>query len=300
MWRALTSLLKNEISTWTTGWDEYDGTQWTLILFLEGAFMVYLTMLATALVKPKARKLIYLALYMYAWMTGTYKGSNQAQIKSMNVIVGMFIAELHAEYGSRATSILPTPVPAIMILCGMFMAGYPQDVPHHAPWSNAMMRFMQPFVPKETDVRRYWDHLGAATVMMGVFHSRNARRVLTSPVFNFLGRVSFPVYLLHNQLIKSVLTWMVYLPSAMNPPVNEKGEQQDLVRGSTTHIFVAIAIFYWILYRLALMWTQTIDPWCGKLVNMMTDWAYGEGSPIHKPALVTHSPRPDEKQQRPE
>ncbi|KAF2835730.1 hypothetical protein M501DRAFT_941567 [Patellaria atrata CBS 101060] len=285
VWKALKSLTKAEISAWTTGWNEYDGTQWTLILFLEGAFMVYLTMLATVLCKPRARKLVYFLLYAYSWMTGEIK----AQIKCLNIIVGMVLAEAQSEYGSRATSILPTPVPSLLIILGMFMAGYPQDVPHHAPWSNAMTRFLHPLVPSGTDVRRYWDHLGAATVMIGVFHSKNARKVLTSPLFNFLGRVSFPVYLLHNQLIKSVLTWMIYLPSAMNPPVNEKGEQQDLQRGSLTHVLVAIAIFYWILYRLAYFWVQNIDPVLARAVDRMTEWAYGEGSPIYKPVLATHN-----------
>lgn len=49
-----------------------------------------------------------------------------------------------------------------------------------------MARFMHELVPKDADVRRYWDSLGASSVLLGIFFSRNARRVLTSPVFNFL------------------------------------------------------------------------------------------------------------------
>ena len=85
-------------------------------------------------------------------------------------------------------------------------------------------------------------------------------------------------------MIKTVLTWMIYLPSAMNPPKNEKGETMDLQRGTTTHIFLAIAVFYYILYRAALLWTQYVDPVCANMVNAATKWAYGE------PQSANHGP----------
>jgi peptidoglycan/LPS O-acetylase OafA/YrhL len=162
-----------------------------------------------------------------------------------------------------------------MILLGMFLAGYPQDNPHNARWSYVMEQIMASITVDKSDIRRYWDHVGASIVLLGIFFSGNARKVLCSPVFNFLGRVSFPVYLMHNTMIKSVLTWMIYLPSAMNPPKNEKGELQDLQRGSTTHVFIAIAIFYYILYRCAALWVKHIDPICADLVNAATKWATG-------------------------
>jgi peptidoglycan/LPS O-acetylase OafA/YrhL len=206
-------------------------------------------------------------------------------IKGLNIVTGMFVAELHNHYKDAATSVLPAPIPAMLIVCGMFMAGFPQDSEKNARWSHMMATMMHSITGEKTDVRRYWDHLGAATVLLGIFFSRNARRVLTSPVFNFLGRVSFPVYLLHNTFIKSVLTWMIYLPSAMNPQKNEKGEQQDLQRGSTTHIFIAIAIFYYVLYRCAALWVKHIDPIFANLVNAATKWAYGEPQPKERPML---------------
>lgn len=73
MWQAFRSLIKAETETWTIGWNDYDGTQWTLHLFLEGSMLVYITMFATVMVKPKARMLIYAALYLYFWQLGEGK-----------------------------------------------------------------------------------------------------------------------------------------------------------------------------------------------------------------------------------
>jgi hypothetical protein len=70
IWAALKSLFRAEVETWTNGWDEYDGTQWTLRLFLEGSMMVYMTMLATILVTPRARKSVFVLLYLYSWASG--------------------------------------------------------------------------------------------------------------------------------------------------------------------------------------------------------------------------------------
>lgn len=73
---AVYSLVHAEIQTWTVGWDEYDGTQWTLILFLQGAFLVYTFMLASMHVTPRARKAMLLVLYVYSWL------GNQREFRS--------------------------------------------------------------------------------------------------------------------------------------------------------------------------------------------------------------------------
>lgn len=65
---ALCGLARAETGTWTSGWNEYDGTQWTLILFLEGSMMVYMTMMVATLVTPRARVTIFGVLYVYGWL----------------------------------------------------------------------------------------------------------------------------------------------------------------------------------------------------------------------------------------
>lgn len=70
---AFQSLMQAEVQTWTVGWDEYDGTQWTLHLFLEGSMLVYMIMFATVLVKRRARFVVYAVLYLYFWQLGEGK-----------------------------------------------------------------------------------------------------------------------------------------------------------------------------------------------------------------------------------
>ena len=67
---AIISLIRAIIQTWTTGWNEYDGTQWTLVLFLQSSMTVYTVSLATTLVAPKTRRIIFGLLYLYFWICG--------------------------------------------------------------------------------------------------------------------------------------------------------------------------------------------------------------------------------------
>ncbi|KAF1809003.1 hypothetical protein P152DRAFT_172989 [Eremomyces bilateralis CBS 781.70] len=266
---AIYSLFHAEASTWTEGWNEYDGIQWAMIVLLEGSMIVYLTLLATLPVTPKARRVGFLAVYFYGWIAGTAQ-------KTMNVAFGMLLADLHVEVGADA-ALLPAPFPIISLVLGLFLCSFPQDAPDRTAWTRIMVNMMSPITPAEADIRKYWDSIGACLIVLGVYSSPNARRILSHRFFNFLGRVSLPVYLIHNQLMKTVLTWLIYLPSALNPPVNEQtGEQMDLQRGSSLHMAASVVVFFVITYRLALVWTKTVDPLCARIVDRMTKWAYDE------------------------
>ncbi|KAI9748487.1 MAG: hypothetical protein M4579_007209 [Chaenotheca gracillima] len=267
---ATYDLIWSEIRTWAYGENEYDGTQWTLILFLEGSMIVYTTLLATVHVKPAYRKGILIGLYIYSWISGM-------ALKSMNIYTGMLLAELHADLGSDATSLLPRPVPVLMMILGLFLCGYPQDAPERAPWSSVLYHFGSKWVPHNGDLRRYWDHIGASTLLFGVFFSATARKILTQPFFNFLGRVSFPVYLIHNQLIKTILVFMVYGAAAIHQPLrmDEDGKPIPLQRGGIGTFLIAIPAFYWFLYGIAHLWSKYVDPMCGKITNWAMNRAYG-------------------------
>lgn len=79
----------------------------------------------------------------------------------------------------------------------------------------------------------------------------------------------------------------------MNPPKNEKGEQQDLQRGSVPHILIAIAIFYYILYRSAALWVKYIDPIFANITNAATKWAYGEPRPKDSRPILSNGSTAD-------
>lgn len=177
---------------------------------------------------------------------------------------------MQVDIGSRATNMLPKFVPSIIIAVGLFICCFPQEHPEWAWWSAAMRDFIVKVTPFATDASRYWVSVGTTTLMIGIFFSKNARRFLTLPLFNFLGRVSFPVYLLHNTVIRTVMVWMAYGQSAANTPLmDEQGNLLQLRRASPMTFVFILPVFYAILYLIAYAWTLYVDPFCAKVVNWM-------------------------------
>lgn len=80
LYRATSRLVTAWIKTWTEGWDEYDGTQWPMVLLLESSILCYVTLLSTAYVAPRMRRLLFLAVYLYGWMGGQGKISSEPQV----------------------------------------------------------------------------------------------------------------------------------------------------------------------------------------------------------------------------
>ncbi|OAX84013.1 hypothetical protein ACJ72_01629 [Emergomyces africanus] len=267
---ALLKLLRALTLFWHSGPGEYDATHWTLVYFLQGSFRVYLALLAMMLLTTRYWRVVTTFLYIWCWCIGDY-------IVGINIFAGILLAQLQVDIGSRATSLLPKPVPSLIIIIGLFMCSFPQEHAEWAYWSRTMKESMEQTTPVRTDTSRYWVSVGTTTLMIGIFFSRNARKILTHPVFNFLGRVSFPVYLLHNTLMRTVLVWLLYAHAAATTPKSDaQGNVIQLIRPSTFAFVFILPTFYAILYAVAFAWTLYVDPLCAKAVDFMKNVMFRE------------------------
>ncbi|CAL5873390.1 uncharacterized protein PFLUO_LOCUS7669 [Penicillium psychrofluorescens] len=192
----------------------------------------------------------------------------------------MFLAELNAEFGPRATSVMPRAVSALIIVFGLFLCSIPEENTDWMPWSRAIVWSASMVVPAGGEINRYVVSAGMTVVMYGAFFSSDARRILAHPVMNYLGHISFPVYLLHNTLIRTVLTWMVYRHDFMMQglhPVDENGNPRWLAQGGFVSFWTSILAFYACLLYSAHLWTIHVDPRCEKVVAWMSNRVLGNG-----------------------
>lgn len=200
----------------------------------------------------------------------------------MNVYAGMFLAELNADYGTQATSILPWMVSTMMVLFGLFLASFPDENPNWMPWSRSVNSIAQSLIPNGGEVNRYVVSLGTTFFVFGVFFSRDARRLLSHPVMNFLGHISFPIYLIHNTLIRTVLSWLLYLQSLWTKgldPLDAEDKPTYHTRGGILTFAIAMPIFYISLIFASHLWTVYVDPQCEKLVSGFAKKAFGDEDP---------------------
>lgn len=206
----------------------------------------------------------------------------------INVFFGMFLAQLHTDIGPRANSLLPKFISYLTIILGLFAWSFPDDNHDWAPWSRNMKNFMVQITPFNVDIGRYWVSVGTSLTMLGIFFSRDAKRVLTLPFFNFLGRCSFPVYLIHNTLVRSVFVWMFYGRAARNTAfVDEAGNLIVLQRPSTITFVFMMPIFYALLYATAYLWTLHVDRICVRAVDWMRNLMFKNEDRFHLQEKLT-------------
>jgi len=286
--KSIIRLLRNLTLFWHAGISEYDPTHWTIPFFLKGSMLVYLVLLATRFTKPKATKFILILLYCWAWSGG------QA-LMEMNIYIGMLLAELHHDFPTtqQATGLLPRYLPFIIIVIGLFISSFPENDPAWAPWCSYINHiFAVHLVPAGGETSRYVVSVGASITIMGIFVSRTARTALSNPAMNFLGRISFPVYVLHCTLMRTVLTWMLYWPGMLRGSIGkpdndtasafeENGnEAVTLQRGGWLAFMFGLSVFYTTLIGAAYFWTLRVEPACARVVDWLTRLAFDRGDGI--------------------
>lgn len=199
----------------------------------------------------------------------------------MNIYAGMFLAELNADYRTNASSLISWPLSTLMMLFGLFLASFPDENPSWMPWSRAVDAVGQSLIPNGGELNRHVVSLGTTIFVFGVFFSSHARRLLAHPFMNFLGRISFPIYLLHNTLIRTVLSWVLYRQSIVSKglhPMDKEGKPIFYESGAPFTFAITIPLFYLTLVYVSYLWTIYVDPRCEKVVSWLSKKAFGDTS----------------------
>ena len=184
----------------------YDDNLWTIPAEFRGSMALYITLLAVARLRYRVRLIVETVitcwLYSYGlWDVGLF-------------ITGLILAELHLEREERLTSPLPTPsatpkstsrsrrrflLPVLFLLSlhltSAPLLGWTKSIAYTLPAS---------FTPTSWSTRgvadRWIPTLGAPLLVYCADRSNTLRRVLTSSVGAYLGRISFGLYLVHGPI----------------------------------------------------------------------------------------------------
>lgn len=282
---ALWTLMTDEVRVWTHGNSVYGAELWTMLPILKGAFWVYCYLMATAHVKQKYRMVIALTLSMYRYCAND-------PFFGMQFFFGAFMADLQNPISAEDaaptmaflspnkahTKYLRMLASVFFLVFGFFVASLPDDHYDWQPWSQSLFETMRAILPRSPDFPRFSSGLGLILIVMGLHFSNGARNVLASKPFIWLGRMSFAVYLLHNQILRSVLCWMVYgfhlpdQPEAVEDP--ETGEWYEPEPGrlefpGATRLFMFLPIYWFLVYGAAWLWTTYVDAWAARCTEKL-------------------------------
>ncbi len=214
-----------------------------------------------------------------------------------NVYCGMILAELTLDSDvqnfAALHNIFRSVISASLIFVGLFFMSYPEENPSWARWSQDLFLLGNYIFPLNSEYARYYPGLGVNVLTLGVMFNDTAKKFLSTPFFCWMGKLSFPIYLLHAPLIRTVLTWVLFGASIRPDQGNdEKGNQLPqgwLPLANRWVVVMALPLFYVFLYRVANVWAQYVDPFCGKVTNWFEELVFRDDAKrsSEKPILLS-------------
>ncbi|KXG46458.1 Acyltransferase 3 [Penicillium griseofulvum] len=273
---AVVDLMKELLGTWMYGENAYDQPQWALLPLFRGSLYVFMTLLALVHTTPLFRLCAQMVLYAYSWATldGTV---------GTNIFAGMILAELSFY---NLTALQPRTIfrvlPYGLVTLGLYICSYPDQYADQTAWSSQLASLAENIFPKDANVSRYYASLGAQMVCLGVMLSPFMRRLLSHPMLLWLGSISFPLYLVHGPLMRSVLVYLVYLPMTFGfePTLKADGTPDPESYIPTPNIFrlgVVLVIFFVFLLYVVQQWTKHIEPKMGALTAALEKFSRSWG-----------------------
>jgi len=86
-------------------------------------------------------------------------------------------------------------------ICGLFLASYPDAIGHVTPG----YRYLTTLIPEYfTEKHRFWPSIGAVQIVWTINNFTVVKRIFTSPFLQYLGNISFPLYLMHGPVIHTL------------------------------------------------------------------------------------------------
>jgi peptidoglycan/LPS O-acetylase OafA/YrhL len=274
---AIVDLVQEVVGTWTYGENAYDQPQWALLHLFRGSLYVFMALLALVNTTPPFRICAEMVLYAYAWTTldGNCEIIPNKIVKAdkfctgtvgTNIFAGMIMAEMSFyNLSALRPRILFKILPYGLVTLGLYICSYPDEYANQTAWSSQLESLAETIFPKDANVSRYYASLGAQMVCSGVILSPFLRRILSHPVLLWLGSISFPLYLIHGPLMRSVLVYLVYLPMSIGfkPNLRPDGTfdpESYIPTPNPFRLGVILVIFFAFLLYVVQQWTIYVEP----------------------------------------
>lgn len=209
----------------------------------------------------------------------------------LNIFAGMILAELSMISTPKPQFVVSKALPYALVVLGLYLCSFPSEYYDQTPWSAQLAAIGRVIFPAAGDMGRFWAGIGAQIVCLGVFLSPSLRSFFSQPYLLSLGSLSYPLYLLHGPLMRSLLTYMLYLPGAVfwQPVLLPDGlpdPEAYIPDPSLLRLCLTIPVFALILLLIVRWWAAHVEPRLGAATDSLEVFARSWGKePLALPSL---------------
>lgn len=268
-------------STWTIfDSNPYDQPQWAMIYLLLGSIFVFCALLMTINLTPIYRTTILVLLA--AWSLDWSHKFNDPLV-GITVFSGISLAEFSLSNSAQKLARFSPWISPPLTILALFLMSYPGDYAHTAPWSKALQGFAYSHFPANVmnDVARTYGSIGAILLIFSIVISPHQRNLLSHRVLIWLGKISFPIYLLHGTFMRSVFAWILFTSEPRAYEVRgADGNQYSIERypqGSNLRVFVAVVVSMGMCLVASHYWAKKVEPLFAKITKFAEDRMTGKG-----------------------
>ncbi|MCJ1444029.1 MAG: hypothetical protein MMC23_004529 [Stictis urceolatum] len=256
----------------------YDQPQWALVYLLTGSMFVFCAMLMTINLTPGWRAFAFCGFGIWSLDWSMKTGD---PLVGLTVFFGVALSELSlSDFVHRLSKASPIVTPPLALIALVLMS-YPGDYSQDAPWSAVMQDFARNrFHPAlQGDLARSYGSIGGILLVFSIIISPHARRLLSRKPLLWLGKLSFPIYLLHGTFLRTVFAWILFQSTPKAYQVTgADGNQYSIERypqGSDFRAFVAVGVSMTLCLVACHFWAKKIEPKFGHITKWAEDTMTG-------------------------
>ncbi|KAK4935767.1 hypothetical protein LTR10_023217 [Elasticomyces elasticus] len=186
---------------------ELDRHLWTIPVEFRCSMALFLTQMAVARMSTKMRISTFTLLIIWGVSWGRWDLCPflaGAVIAELDIIWSSTSAKLPITTVStapRRASLAANVIHCGTLLCSLFLLSYPDAAGHATPGYITLTKLIPPGF---TEMHRFWPTIGAILIIWSLSRIDFLRHVLCWSPLQYLGKISFPLYVMHGPIIHTL------------------------------------------------------------------------------------------------
>jgi peptidoglycan/LPS O-acetylase OafA/YrhL len=187
---------------------EYGIQFWTILVELRCSMALYLILIATSRLRRLPRLIVILIFQFYSIACGRWE--------MFLFLAGMLLSSLHLNQENQhlpstaSTSVSQQPCLLLnfaFLIIGLYLASEPELNANATP-GFIFLNSMIPISFPVEDAFRFWLAIGATLIVYSISNIEQIKRAFELSFFQYIGRISFSLYLVHAFIISSIGAWI--------------------------------------------------------------------------------------------